>query len=121
MLGYKVMQSGVNAFSVQAICADCTTGIPAAGTVQGDATALAAAVNFVGTVAASTGVVLPALATGGDCVFIFNGGANPLKVYPDSGAKVNGLPANTPFTLAPNTAVEVWRGSATQWAAVLSA
>ena len=121
MLGHKVMQSGVNAFSVQAICQDCATGISAAGTIQGDATSLTNAVNFVGTVASGAGVVLPSAATAGDCVFIYNGGANPLKVYPDSGAKVNGLPANGSFTLATNTAVELWRGSATQWGAILSA
>lgn len=121
MLGHKVMGAGVNGFAVAAICQDAATGISAAGTTQGTATALSNAVNFVGTVAAGTGVVLSSSATAGDSQFIFNGGANPLKVYPPSGAKINSLPTNAGVLLQPATACEFWCGSATQWAGVLSA
>ena len=121
MLGYKVMGAGVQGLAVQALCMDAATGISAAGTTQGTATVLTAAVNFVGTVAAGTGVILPANSTAGDGILIYNGGANPLKVYPTTGAKVNGLATNAGFILATNTAVELWCGSSTQWAGVLSA
>lgn len=121
MLGYKVMGAGIPGLAVQALCMDAATGISAAGTTQGTATALASAVNFVSTVAAGAGVVLPSAATAGDGIIIFNGGASALKIYPDSGATINALALNAAMTLATNTAVELWRGSTTQWAGILSA
>lgn len=115
------MQAGLNAFMVQAMCQDCLTGIAAAGTTQGTATVITNAVNFLSTVVSGSGIVLPSTATAGDCVFIYNGGANAVKVYPDSGAKINGLATNAGVLIGTNTSVEFWRGSSTQWAAVLSA
>jgi len=121
MLGYKVMGAGIPGLAVQALCMDAATGIAAAGTTQGTATSLTAAVNFLSTVASGAGVVLSASATGGDSQLIFNGGSNAVKVYPPSGAKINGLATDAPALLAINTACEFWCGSSTQWAAVLSA
>ena len=121
MLGYKVMQAGVQQLAVNAICLDAATGISAAGTTQGTATALTSAVNFLSTVASGSGVVLSSSAAGGDCQFIFNGGANPVKVYPPTGAKINGLATNAPAVVGVNTGCEFWCGSTTQWGAVLSA
>ena len=121
MLGHKVMGAGVNALAVQAICMDAATGISAAGTTQATATALSNAVNFISTAAASSGVVLSSSATLGDSQLVYNGGANPVKVYPPSGAKINGLPTDSPAILAIQTACQFWCGSATQWTAVLSA
>jgi len=121
MLGYKAMQAGLNGFVVQALCQDAAASISAAGTTQGTATALVNAVNFVGTTAAGTGVVLPSAASFGDSVLVFNGGANPLKVYPNTGTSINGLATNAGVTIGTNTACEFFMGSATQWAAVLSA
>lgn len=121
MLGYKVMQSGVNAFSVQALCMDAAVALAAAGTTQGTATVLTNAVNFLSSVAANTGVVLSPAATLGDSQLVYNGGANPVKVYPPSGAAINGLPANTAATVGTQTTCVFYCGSATQWAAALSA
>lgn len=121
MLGYKVMQSGVQGLAVQALCMDSLTAISAAGTNAATATVLANAVNFVGTTGSGTGVILPANSGPGDGVFIFNGGANPLKVYPTTGAKINGLGTNAAATIGTNTACEFWMGSLTQWGAILSA
>lgn len=121
MLGYKVMQQGANAFFVQAACMDAAVGIAAAGTNQATATTLTNAVNFLSTVASGAGVILSPLATLGDSQLVYNGGANPVKVYPPSGAAINGLAANAPATIPVRTACEFWCGSTTQWAAVLSA
>jgi len=121
MLGYKVMQAGVQGLAVQAICMDAGTGISAAGATQGTATALTNAVNFLSTVASGTGVVLSSSATAGDSQLVYNGGANPVKVYPPSGASINGLATNAAATVGVRQACEFHCGSATQWAAVLSA
>jgi hypothetical protein len=118
MMGYKVMGSGVPGLTVQAICMDATTAITAAGTTQGTATQLTAAVNFIGTTAAGTGVILYSAATLGDTQYVYNGGANNLLVYPPSGAAINGGTTNAAITVTPNTSVICQCGSATAWASV---
>ena len=121
MLGFKAMQAGLTQFLVQAMCMDATASISAAGTTQGTATALGSAVNFISTAASGSGVVLSSSASAGDSQLVYNGGANPVKVYPPSGASINGLSANAPAIVGVRTACEFHCGSATQWAAVLSA
>lgn len=120
MLGFKLFASGLNPLSVGAICNDVGTAISAAGTAQGTATALTNALNGIGTVASGAGVVLYA-GSAGDCQLVYNGGANAVKVYPPSGAKINGLATDAPHLLATNTACEYWFLSATQVVGVLSA
>ena len=120
MLGYKLFGSGLDTLSVSAIVQDVGTSISAAGTTQGTATALTNTLNGLGTVAAGAGVVLYA-GSAGDCQLVYNGGANAVKVYPPSGAKINGLASNAPHLLATNTACEYWFLSTTQIVGVLSA
>lgn len=119
-LGYKLMQGGADGLFVLASF-DAATGISAAGTTQITATELTNGVNFVSTVAANSGVILSSKATAGDSQIIFNGGANPLKIYPMVGAKINALATNIPVVLGTNSTCEFWIGSITQVAAVLSA
>ena len=68
--------------------------ITAAGTSQATGTQLTALVNNVSTVAAGTGVNLPASAAGLQAT-VENTGANPLQVYPLIGAAdtINGIAA----------------------------
>ena len=120
MLGYKVFGAGFSIPAIEAVCKDVTTGISAAGTNQATATELTSAVNFVSTVTADTGVVLDSDGSAGDSQLIYNGGANPLRVYPPTGAAINGLPANTAAIIPINTAVQFFCGSSTQWTAILS-
>ncbi len=93
------------------------TAISAAGTTQGTATSLTAAVNYVSTVGAGAGVILSA----GPSQVVYNAGANPLSVYPPTGAAINQLAANGAMTLARFTACAFSFVSATQWIGVLSA
>lgn len=93
-------------------------GLTAAGTNQATATAMTAAVNQFTTVAANTGALLTA---GIQQQTVYNGGANPLRVYPNSSARINNLAINAFMLLAVNTAVTFWYVSATQWIGVLSA
>jgi len=120
MLGFKLFGSGLTTLAVASICQDAATGISAAGTTQGTATALTNTLNGLGTVAAGAGVVLYA-GSAGDCQIVYNGGANPVNVYPPSGASINQMAANIPHSLPRNTACEYWFFSATQVVGVLSA
>ena len=80
------------------------TGIVAAGSTLATATPLTGRTNVVGTAAASTGVSLPAGAPVGDIVFVSNGGANALSVYPASAAgTINGGTAGAAVSLAVTT------------------
>ena len=121
MLGYKVFGAGIPGLAVQALCQDVATSVSATGTTQGTATALTSTVNYVGTVGASSGVILFSTATAGDSQVVYNGGANPVRVYPPVGARINGLSTNAAAIISINTAVEFHCISATQWIGVLSA
>lgn len=98
-----------------------TTGISAAGTNQGSATGITANINVVSTVASGTGVILNGVTSIGCPVIVYNGGVNPLIVYPNSGQSINSLPANTGHVLNKNTTCCYYNVSTTQWIAVLSA
>lgn len=95
----KLATSGLSAVAALAINGDVATGITAAGTTQATAAALPAANNFIGTAAASTGVILPP-GTAGDEVFVYNGGASTVAIYPPVGGAINNLAANTAVTVA---------------------
>lgn len=70
----------------------------ATGSTQGGAFVLTANLTIFGTVAASTGALLPS-ATGVGPYFIFNNGANALSVYPATGETINASSANTAFSI----------------------
>lgn len=113
MASFKLTQSGGILYTV-------ASGLTATGTTQSDAYAIVYAVNEFTTVASGTGAVLPSSQTG-MTVTIFNGGANPLKVYPHSGAKINGLSTNAATLLAANTSIALTCVSTTRWIGLLSA
>lgn len=121
MLGWKVLGAGVQGLATAAICQDTATAVSAAGTTQGTATELTAADSEVTTVGAGAGVVLSSKLAPGDEQSVFNAGANPLKVYPPTGFKINALAANTAMTLAVNTACIFKCVSTTRVYGVLSA
>ena len=95
--------------------------VVAAGTTQATATLLINGMNGILTAAANSGVILNANSLTSDCQLVYNGGANPVKVYPPVGSKINALAINAPHTLATNTACIFWFLSDTQILGVLSA
>lgn len=121
MLAYKVFTSGLSGLAVEAICRDVATALTATGTTRSDAYAVTTGKALFTTVTSGTGAVLSNMASAGDSQVLFNAGANPLKVYPPSGAKINSLPADQGVYLAVNTGCEFHCMSATQWFGVLSA
>lgn len=71
----------------------------AAGTTQGDGTALTRDLNIMTTVASGTGVILPAI-TALRTVIVYNNGANTLKIYGASTDFIGTVAGSTGVTLA---------------------
>jgi len=88
--------------------------VSAAGTVQGNATALTTQINVVSTVASGSGVKLPT-AVAGMRVTIMNTAANALAVYPASGGKVNSAATDASFSQAAGARLDFVAVSTTQW------
>ena len=74
------------------------TGISAAGSTQGTATALTTDFNVVSTVLVGNGVSLPT-ALAGYRITVFNTSANALAVYPLGNGIINSAAANVAFSL----------------------
>ena len=120
-LAAEIMRGGQSAGSAALFGGEASSTVTAAGTVIGDATDLIKSINFVGTVAASTGVQLPLLMPG-ESVMVYNGGANSLKVYPGaSTVQINQLSVGTAMSLGTNTLCNYVGYSATRVFAQLSA
>jgi hypothetical protein len=75
-----------------------SANLTATGSNAATALSLTADFNIFGTVAASTGAMLPA-AEGQPDQVIYNGGANALSVYPQTGEIINGLSAGAAFSV----------------------
>ena len=102
MLTTRLTAQGLDPAIATAVVGDANLGLTAAGSGQSTALQLVSPVNIFSTVAASTGALLPLGASPGDRVQVYNGGANNLTVYPQSGALMNGT-ANAGVTVAPAT------------------
>ena len=97
------------------------TNLTAAGANQGAATALDyTTYQRVGTVAASTGVRLPA-AIAGARIVVFNMGANALAVYPATGETINMLSANASLSVASGKGAEFVCCGTGAWCSIVGA
>ena len=96
------------------------TGLSAAGTTQGTATAITKQMNEFTTVAAGTGAILPSPEQG-EFIFVQNSGANAMNVYPASGHSINALAANAAFSLEVGKNAVFWAATASKWYTNLSA
>lgn len=104
----KLTGSGMAPLAATQINGDVDTGVANAGAValgstQGTAYQISACTTRFGTVAASTGAVLPIGAPSDDYA-IANFGANTLNVYPPLGGSINNGTANAAITIAANGA-----------------
>lgn len=91
-----------------------TANVTAGTNVQGQG-ALTSDFNVITTAAANpSGVTLPT-ATTGRRVVIVNKGANPINIYPATGATVDALAANASIQLAVNGVMVFNASSTTQW------
>ncbi len=90
------------------------TGISAAGTVQGNATAITKEMNVVSTVASGAGVVLPT-AVAGMVLTITNTSANALLVYPAVNGIINTQSANAAYSQPAGGTLQFIAPTTTQW------
>ena len=88
--------------------------VSAAGTVQGNATAITKEMNVVSTVASGAGVVLPT-AVAGMVISITNTSANSLAVYPATSAAINTGAANAAYTQPAGSTLQFIAPTTTQW------
>jgi hypothetical protein len=92
-----------------------TTGITAAGSTQGTATALTKEINVVSTVSSgANGVVLPT-AVAGIVLIVNNTSANTLNVYPATGGAVNSGSTNAAYSHVSGASIQYYATSGTQW------
>lgn len=87
------------------LAVSCNDNITAAGTVQANATLLTNNINIATNVPVNSGVKLP-VAVAGYRIIIRNNTANTLRVYPNTGANINGGTSNVSVTLGNSSAVE---------------
>ena len=120
-LAANIVRSGFSGGQAKGLNGAIASNITAAGTVITDAFDLVADVNAIGTCASGAGVQLPSCEIG-DSLWVYNGGANTLKVYPDSSsAQINQIAAGGAMNLAVSTAAIYIRITTTRWIAILSA
>jgi hypothetical protein len=105
---------GANLISTAYTIASVSTGISAAGTAQGNATALGNMFNVVSTVASGAGVVLPT-AVAGMRISVINTSANALLVYPATSGIINSAAANAAYSQPAGARLDYISTSGTQW------
>lgn len=88
--------------------------ISAAGTTQGDATALAKTYNIVTTATANQGVKLPTAAAG-LLYTVINGTSVSIKLYPNTSETINSGTSNASINVAAGTTVKLVGSSSTNW------
>lgn len=116
----ELMAGGMPAALANKIGQDATvSGITATGSTQNDAFQIVSSSTIFGTVAASTGAILPS-AHGKGLYTIFNGGANALTIYPAVGEKINNSATNASISIPTSKGVALI-GSNNQWNATISA
>lgn len=106
-------------FNLKYINGDTTTGVTAAGATQGAATPMPAGLVAVSTVASGAdGVLLRAQGPGTISVVSNEDSLEDLKVYPWSGAAINGKTADLPMTIPSGKAVMFIELNATKISAI---
>ena len=95
---FKVSGSAGSTTGWVAVPGDSDLGVTAVGAGQGTAYQIYRYKTVFTTVAAGTGGVLPTIVAG-DTRRVLNRGANPLLIYPGSGAAIESLAVNAPVTI----------------------
>lgn len=119
-IGQRVLGSGLAPLATTNIIGDVASGLTAAGNSQSTAYDLTAAISEFTTVAASSGAQIMATDPG-DAVFVYNGGANALSVYGQTGESIQNGAANAAFSVAANKGALFIKVSTTRFAAILTA
>lgn len=100
--------------SIAGMVHDVSASVTAAGSNQGTATAVTTDFVVCTSVAANTGIILPAAASGRQIVVV-NKGSNALSIYPGSGDAIDALAANAAISLAVDGVMILTGVSASLW------
>ena len=92
--------------------------VAAAGSSQGDGTAMTAGLNYVTAADGNKGVVLPTAVAGMEIKVHNSHSTALLKVYPATGGQINALGANNAETVLPGEQRSYYAASATLWYAL---
>lgn len=117
----ELMSAGFAAGAASRIGFDIppSVALTAAGSTQATAYVPIGNVNVFGTVASSTGMILP-LPDGKGVWFVVNNGSNTLTVYPNVGGNINNGTANAGVSVpAGKSAIMI--GCSTFWLSIISA
>lgn len=119
----ELVSMGLHGSTAAAIGGSVATGLSGAGATQATATPITAVTSVFSTVALSQGAILPGGVQIGDELFVRNGGANALAVYPPVGGTINGGAANAAFsvTAAKGAVFKCLGNSGLDFIAILSA
>ena len=104
---------GIPPEHAEAIVGIIENSITATGSSQDDAYAIKADVTFFSTVAASTGAIIPSALPSHSQIWVFNGGANDLAIYPPSGCTINDGSANASVNIPAGEGCSLIRVSTT--------
>lgn len=96
----NLMGTGSSGLAAVAAVGIPSTGLTATGNSQGTALLCPSDFCVFGTVASSTGTILPSNLTIGDFYTVVNHGANSLSVYPPTGGKISTGSVNAALALA---------------------
>ena len=124
----KMMGFGLAPQVAGAVTGDVVINLTATGSTQATALALSANHNLLTTVAAATGVVLPAISSppglgvsNGDQITVYNNGANTVNVYPPLGSTIGLAAVNTAVTIVTGKSSRFTMLTPTIWGVVASA
>lgn len=109
MIARELIGSGLSPLAASSICGSRSLTLTAAGTTQGTATLLPAAINVITTATATARGVILNVNEIGDSITVCNATAENLLVFPPSGGAFNGGTANVPFIMAPNSTEEFFQ------------
>jgi hypothetical protein len=90
----RVLGAGTSGGTTTAICGDVANTLTAAGSTAADALSVDKVFNRVTTAALNTGIKIPN-AEAGALIVVINDGANPVKVYPQTGSTIDGSSSAT--------------------------
>lgn len=116
----RLLGSGIPPLAATNICGDTSAALTATGSSQATALQLSTVNSYIGTTAASTGVILPAMSPG-DCCYVHNAGASTLSVYGAGTIAIQGGSASAAFSVATNKGALFFQLTATVVSAILTA
>ena len=112
----ELMGAGMPAALANQLGADQQLTVTAAGSSQTTATVCTGEFIEVGTASSNTGILLP---DGASIYVVYNGGSNPVKVYPPVGEYMNGS-QNAAFSVTNAKSAIIFRSNG-RYIGVLSA